>query len=254
MASISAMVDKAAVDAAKRAADKAAGKSSSKKPIFLFLKPGYKATIRPVFRLDDGLTLAVHNKWSENADYRVNAICAKENGQPCEHCDSAKVLGDKQLRSQTGIYLPVYVYSVFEGATQVNYKEKDDYDREVEKPVRGFRVLEMFLFGKTYGVLDVFRKYEAGMNRPISSCDWTYSQTGSGQSKTLTLMYNDPAAMSPALVNATPSIDRFRTAILEARPPVILVANALGNDQSFDVDPLTADVPAADEEDGIEDF
>ncbi len=255
MASISAMIDEAGVQAAKRAADKAAGRNSSKKPIFLFLKPGHKVSFRPVFRLDDCLTLQMHDKYHENRDYKVNAVCSCEIGEKCEHCDTAKVMKDRDLNAKPAFYIPVYVYSVFEGRVQVTYEEEED-GQKVKKPVRGFRMIECFKYGKTYSLLKTFRKYELDMRaHDISACDWTWEQEGSGQGKTFTLLYKEAEPMKPALAKATPSIERFKQSILDARPPVVLVADALGDDQSFDADPLADDVPTATEgDDDIYDF
>jgi hypothetical protein len=254
MASISAMIDEAGVQAARRAADKAAGRSSSKKPIFLFLKPGHKVSFRPVFRLDDCLTLQVHDKYHENREYKVNAVCACEKGEKCEHCDTAKVMKDRDLNAKPAFYIPVYVYSVFEGRVQVTYEEEED-GQKVKKPVRGFRMIECFRYGKTYTLLKTFREYERDMRaHNITACDWTWEQEGSGQGKTFTLLYKEAEPMKPALAKAIPSIERFKQSILDARPPVVLVAAALDDLPLDDTDPLAADAPVAEEDDGIEDF
>lgn len=254
MPSVSSMIDQIGVESAKRAADKAAGKTTARKPIFLFLKPGYKALIRPLYDLDSAIVLQMHDKYSDNKDYKVNAVCACENGQACEHCDTAKALKDRDLTAKIAFYIPVYVYNLVEvrvvagreQAFPVTYEEEVD-GRKVQKPVRGFRLIECFKYGKTYGLLKTLRGYEAENKVAINTCDWVIAQDGSGQGKTLTLTAKRETEINPQLKAAIPSVSRFRDQIFEARPPVVRVADAIEDnmsDDDFDLTTGSADTPA----------
>lgn len=236
-----------------RATERANTPRSSKKPVFLFLSEGQKALIRPVFNIPQVPVMAKHNKWSENRDYRVNAICAAEINKPCDHCDSAKTLEDKKLQASPVFFVPVYVYSVIDVKTgqKVTYKEKDEHDREVEKPVAGFRVLELPLFGKAFAILQTFRSYVRDEeDHDITVCDFSIEQVGSGQGKNFIVTPKAPKPANPQIVEKRPSVERFVEAILAACPPVVASQTSLVDDHPFDVDPA----PSANEEDDIAEF
>lgn len=206
-----------------KAVERASAPRKSGKPVFLFLKEGHKALIRPLFNLDEAIVLAKHNKWSENADYRVNAICAAELGKACVHCESAKTLEDKKLAASATIYLPVYIYQVVDKTgTRVTYKEKDEQGNESEKPVTGFRVLELPLFGTMFNVLKVFRSYMRD-DGSICQCDFSIEQVGEGQKKSFVVIPKAPKPLGPAIQKAAAALDivKFHDAIMGALPPSI---------------------------------
>jgi hypothetical protein len=240
-----------------RATERANTPRASKKPVFLFLSEGQKALIRPVVNLSQAPVMAVHNKWSDKPEYRVNVICAAEIGKPCDHCDSAKVLEDKKLQASDVFFVPVYVYSVIEVKTgkKVTYKERDEHDREVEKPIGGFRVLELPLFGKAFSILQALRAYVRDEeSHDIRACDFSIEQMGSGKTKNFIITPKAPKTVDPRITQACPAVERFVEAILSARPP--LVATSSSDEESSN--PLAAPVTPADssetDDDGIFDF
>jgi hypothetical protein len=198
----------------------------SGKPVFLFFKPGQKALIRPMFKLDDCLTFQFHNKWNDDPQHRVNAICAKEIGKTCQHCQAAKE--DKKLRAGDTVYVPVYVYHVIDVATgqKVTYKDKDEDDNEVMKLVTGFRMLELTLFGKPLAILQAFLSHERDEDL-ITTCDFNIEQTSAGQSKNFLVTPKAPKPVNPKVQEACPGIDKFHEAILGARPPLVAGDDAI---------------------------
>lgn len=223
----------------------------SGKPVFLFLKKGHKALIRPLFSLDEAITLPVHNKWSDTPDYRVNAICATEIGKPCLHCETAKELEDKKLNASPVIFLPVYVYSVIDTLTgaKVTYTEKDEHDNQVEKPVSGFRVLELSLFGKPLMILQALMSHERDED-VITSCDFSLEQQGEGQKKNFLTNPKAPKPIDPRIKSACPDITKFHEAILGARPPAVASESPLAGvvEQS---DSVASDEIEVNADDGI---
>lgn len=194
---------------------------ASGKPTFLFLKEGQKALLRPLYNLNQALVIKKHNKWSENADYRVNAICAGEVNKSCFHCERAK--DDKKLSANITFYLPVYVYSVTDTKTgnQITYKEKTEDGKEVEKPVTGIRVLELTSFGTIGAVLKFFNSfYKDDESHTIIGRDFTIEQVGSGQKKSFVCIPKDPKPMSQQMKALIPTPERLRERILEALPPL----------------------------------
>lgn len=212
-------------DLINKATERANAPKKSGKPVFLFLAEGQKALIRPMFSLEDGIALQFHNKWSENADYRVNAVCASEIGKPCQHCESAKTLEDKKLTASTTIYVPVYVYSVIDvrSGQKITYTEKDEQGHESEKSVSGFRVLELGLYGKTLMILQSFSSYERDEDaHSITACDFAIEQSGKNQLKNFLVTPKTPKPIDARIQSACPGIDRFHEAILGARPPLVV--------------------------------
>jgi len=214
--------------ATARENQRAKAPKKSGKPVFLFFKPGQKALVRPMFSIDDAITLNYHNKWSDNPDYKVQAVCATERGEPCQHCSDFKELGDKQLKASATIFLPVYVYSVIDVETgkKVTYTEKDEHDNKIEKPVSGFRVLELPLFGKPLMILQTFMAHERDEDL-IVTCDFSIEQQGGGQGKNFITSPKVPKPVDERIAKACPGIDRFHQVILEARPPLVTSDNAV---------------------------
>lgn len=200
--------------------EKAATPRASRKPVFLFLKEGHSALIRFLFNLGDCIVLNKHNKYAESADMRVNAICAVEIGQQCKYC--ARVEDDKKLTANVTFYLPVYVYGVRDkNGNPVTYK---DPETEEEKPVKGFRVLELTSFGTIGTVLKTLRSYtkDEDYNHTITGNDFTLTQVGAGQKKDFTLVPKPAKPMHPTIAQNMPKIDGFHKAILEALPPATI--------------------------------
>lgn len=204
----------------QKAAEAPKGKG---KPIFLFLKEGHKAIIRPLYDLKDAIPLMKHNLWSEDPVKRVNAVCASELGKPCVYCKRA--VDDKKLTAQLHFYIPVHVYSVLDQNTggKVTYKEKTEDGSEVTKIVQGPRLLELTSFGKVGKILKTFREYMRDENLPISDLDWTITQVGSGQQKDFVPLPKAPKPMADQLKdllqrdNFKP--DALKQKIIESLPP-----------------------------------
>ena len=199
----------------------AAPKSSNKRPIFLFLKENHKALVRPLYDLTDALVLSKHSKWNDDPQHRVNAICAKEEGNDCKFC--GMVGDDKKMAAQYHFYLPVYVYSVVDQSTgqKVTYKEKQEDGSEAERPVQGVRVLELTSFGTIGAVLKFFREYIKEEEAPLTSCDFSISQVGAGQKKSFVCMPKAPKLMAPQIKELIPTPERLRERLLDACQPVI---------------------------------
>lgn len=204
---------------------RASAPKTSNKPLFLFLKEGHKAVIRPLFDLKDAIVLKKHNRWSENANHRVNAVCASENEKPCAYCQ--QMADDKSYTPKLHFYLPVYVLGVVDDkGEKITYEEKGENGEKATKPVQGIRLLEMSASGTIGQVLKAFREFmKEEDNPPITGCDFTLTQSGSGTKKTYVLMPKMPKAM-PDQFKKMLQDDKFkseniRTKILEALPPVI---------------------------------
>jgi hypothetical protein len=206
----------------KELARAAAPKTSSKRPIFLFLKEGHKALVRPLYNLTDALVLNKHSKWNDDPQHRVNAICAQEEGNDCKFC--RMVADDKKMSAAFHFYLPVYVYSVVDQSTsqKVTYKEKQEDGSEVERPVSGVRVLELTSFGTIGAVLKFFREFMKDEdNGPLTGYDFSISQVGAGQKKSFVVMSKAPKPMDPRIKELIPTTEKLRERILDACQPVI---------------------------------
>lgn len=199
---------------------RAATPRTSRKQVFLFLSPGQKALVRPIYNLNAVPTLDKHFKWSENRDYRVDAICAYEIGETCELCEAAKE--EKKLTASATFFVPVYVYGVvnIETGAKVTYK---DPETQQDKPLVGFRILELSAFGKISAVLKHFRSYHRDdESHDITTCDFTIELSGAGNTKDYIVTPKAPKAMHPQIRAKAPSLDAFRQAIIEARPPQVV--------------------------------
>lgn len=211
----------------------AAPKPSNKKPIFLFLKEKQKATIRPLYNLDQCLVMQKHNKFDQEPTRWVNAICASEVAQQCANC--AKVADDKKLTANIFFYLPIYVYSVVDTVTGITatYKEKDEAGNETEKPIKGIRVLELSSFGTIGQVLKTLRGFmkDPDNGGTVTGNDFTLEQVGAGQGKTFVVLPKNPKPIDPRIQAVIPTQDILRTRILEALPPAVVGATPVSNGQ-----------------------
>jgi hypothetical protein len=212
---------------------KAAAPRSTGKPIFLFLKPDEKFLIRPLFDLKDSVVLMKHNLWSEDPNKRVNAICAREEGNECLYCQQAQ--NNKKLTAKLHFYLPIFVYKGINQKTQteVSYEETQEDGSKVTKPVKGFRILELAAFGTIGDILKWMREFVKDEdNCALTECDFSLSQSGEGTTKTFILQNKNPKPMSDQLVKAASSInlENVKSRVLEARAPFILDTPRKGSD------------------------
>lgn len=192
------VIEQEFVRAAKAAEAAKAAKAASKKPLFLWLKPGQKALIRPLFRMQDTITLYKHNRWNKDRDLNVNAICADELDpkKPCLYCEMAKE--NRNLTANGWIFLPVYVYQVTnENGSIATYEEKQEDGTKVEKPIKGVvRLLELTAFGRVAPLLKYFKDFPKDPdNCEITECDFTIEQVGEGQAKSFTPAHKNPKPM-----------------------------------------------------------
>ena len=183
---------------AKEAAENAkkAKEGGSKKPLFLWLKPGHKALIRPLCKMQDTITLSRHSKWNKDRDLNINSICASEVEKPCLYCEMAKE--DKALKSKAVIYLPVFVYQISdEKGNIVTYEETQEDKSKITKEVKNtVRLLELSAFGVIGDVLQYFWKFPLDPdNCQINECDFSIEQVGEGQGKKFITMHKNPKPM-----------------------------------------------------------
>ena len=196
---------------------------SKGKPIFLFLKEGHKAVVRPLYDLKDALVLKKHSKYAEDPSQRVNAICASEIGKSCVYCHRAE--NDRKLSAQLHFYVLSHVHSVLDSkGEKVTFKSKNEDGDEVVKEVQGPRLLELAAFGTAGKILKTFREYVRDEEISLSALDWTITQVGKGQQKDFVTLPKAPKAMPEQLRKMlqqdafTP--ENIRLKILDALPPV----------------------------------
>jgi hypothetical protein len=203
---------------AKAAAPRPVG---NKKPIFLFFKPGHKALIRPLYDLGGAVILSKHDKFDRDRDKKVASICAHAVGEECKIC--ADATSDKKLLPNDRIYLAAYVYKVTDAAGQVvTYTEKDDNDKEIEKPIAGVRILELCRFGAVSQILSWFWGYMNEEDEPaMPERDFTIEQVGEGQTKKFNVTPKSPKPMADHISSKIPAYERIRERILDALPPVL---------------------------------
>lgn len=196
----------------------------SRKPLFLFLKDGHKALIRPLSDLKDAVVLKKHNKWNTDPADRVNAICAKEEDKNCIYCQ--KAASDKKLNANMCFYLPVYVYAVVDQKTgqKLTFTKKDENGTETSEVVSGMRLLELSAYGAPGKILKSFREFMREEDSPsIIALDFNLTQVGKETNKDFILMPRKEKSM-PDEVQAIANdlnIDELRARIIESCPPVI---------------------------------
>lgn len=192
-----------AIERAKKAADDAkAAKSGGKKPLFLWLKPGHKATIRPLCaRLSGGVKLMKHDLWNKDRDVSISNICACElkPAKPCLLCEMAR--DNKKVTAGEWFFLPVYVYQVVdEDGKVVTYEEKQEDGSKVEKEVKGVRLLELTAFGRKAPLLKYFKDFPKDPeNGLLNERDFTVEQIGEGTSKNFQPDKKNPKPMHESL-------------------------------------------------------
>jgi hypothetical protein len=179
-------IDRAIERAAKAAEAAKSAREGSKKPLFLWLKPGQKATIRPlVGRLSGGVKLMKHNQWHKEREFNISNICAceLESPKPCMYCEIAKE--NRKLVAGEWFFLPVFVYQVVdEKGNIVTYEEKQENGDKVTKEVKGVRLLELTPFGRVAPLLKYFKDFPKDPeNGLLNERDFTIEQIGEGQAK-----------------------------------------------------------------------
>ena len=190
-------------DETKKASERASG---SFIPTFLRLGAGQKARIRPLFKLDQCVVLAMHSKFNQsNPADSINAVCSTEVGGECPYCEAAKN-GEKGLGATTVFMLPVYV-SVIEQRgegdiwTPVTYK-KDD--KEIE--VSGLRILELKAFGTVATIMQTVRGlHKEDEEHDIRRYGLIIERIGAGQQTKYAILPKGPSAMPEAAKNLIPT-------------------------------------------------
>lgn len=220
--------------------------AGSRRPLFLFFKKGHRALIRPLYNLPQAIVLRKHNKWNQEPNLRVNAICAQEEGKSCLYCVRAEQESDKKLLSQTVLYVPIYVYSVIDAAGQaVTYDEYSESGEKETKPIKGVRLLELTLNGTAFQILSQFRDMvrDQAYEHTITGCDFTVTQIGEGTDKSFTVTPKPPKQMHPTIQGLIPKREVLRQRILEALPPFIQTEASGGGNGSAANDGSDDDVP-----------
>jgi len=227
------MMDQQAERAAAAAATPRSKNGVTVTNTFLMISDKQKAIIRPLYNLDAAIVLPVHYKFNRpDPKLTVNAVCSKEIGQQCQHCQDAA--NDKKLSVATAFMLPVYVYRIehtekgvdrnnvaFKAGEAVMYRDENDQ----MQPVHGVRILKLTFFGSIATVANTFRsRYKRGDN--ITHRDFSIERIGGDQATRYILDPEDPSDFQPKIIIPTP--ERIRERILEACPPTPL-AGATSN-------------------------
>jgi hypothetical protein len=244
----------AAIDAMLEKASQPRQTTSAKKYAFLFLKPDQEAMIRPLFEMNNLIILKKHYLYNNQSPRdSLDAICASETGQDCKLCNDAQ--NNKKLTADSYVYLPVYVYGVREKVREngafvmkngnpvtrvVQMKEWQEDNTQIEKPLKGFFLLEMNAQKVTGQILKAMRAYARNpkYNHSICGCDYLVAQEGSGQDKTYVITPEPLKPAHPEIAKRMPDINQFHQMILDTRPPVVIQASGVTADSddfgSFD--------------------
>lgn len=208
---------------------KASAPRASRKPVFLFFKDGEKALVRPLFNINGPeseqiIPLMKHYKWSDDRAVRIDAICAAEIGKSCKYCEAA--VNDRKLTAYRAYYIPVFVFQVVDkkSGARVTYKDAETGE---ERPVKGFRVLELSLSGRVRSILTTLNEFFVEDDaHDIRICDFVVAQEGSGTTKDYSVLPKAPKPLEATILSAMPSRATFRQAILDARSPMIAQESA----------------------------
>lgn len=221
-----------AIERAKKAEEAAkAAKSGSKKPLFLWLKPGQTARVRPLCaRLSGGVKLMKHDLWNKDRDLSIGNICAceLEPVKPCLLCETAR--DNKKVIAEEWFYLPVYVYQVTnENGSIVTFEEKQEDGSKVTKEIKGVRLLELTASGRKASLFHYFRKFP---NDPehclLNECDFTIEQIGEGTAKNFQPDKKNPKPMHESLrrLAATVTEQAMYERIIAFCPPKVSEDNS----------------------------
>src|ERR1700726_3025693 len=189
-----------AVERAKKAEEAAkAAKSASKKPLFLWLKPGQTALIRPLCaRLSGGVKLMKHDLWNKDRDINISNICAceLEPAKPCLLCETAKE--NKRVTADEWFFLPIFIYQVTNADGSIaTFEEKQEDGSKISKEMKNaVRLLELTASGRKAALFHYFRKFP---NDPehclLNECDFTVEKIGEGTGKNFQPSHRNPKPM-----------------------------------------------------------
>lgn len=210
-----------------KAAERENQPKRSYKPTFLRLSDKQKCMFRPLNNLDGAAVMEMHNKFNKaDPKLSIDAVCAAENGDPCQHCIDAAA-GDKKLKADRLFLLPVYVYKIWYTKRGVTNKgvafqagevlmETDENDNE--KPVSGIRLLKLsFERGTLVPVAQSLKgRYKEGDD--LRRRDFTLERFGADQTTYYVLDAKDPSTFEKKLAPVT--VDRIRERAFEACPPL----------------------------------
>lgn len=193
-------------------------KSTGNRQIFLYLKPGHTALIRPLYELNKCLPLLKHDVYEAgNSNMQVTAICASEIEQDCLHCFNSENENNKKLTANYRIYLPIYVYKVVdEQNADVFQEEIDETGQKINRPIQGVKILELGMWGKISQVLQFFREYMK--KAPITQADFSLYHID-GATKYFKLTEKRQKEMDSRIKSITPTLDVVKEYILLAYPP-----------------------------------
>jgi len=189
--------------------------------LFLRLKNGQKAIVRPLYNLDKVLVLTKHYKRAQDGNQAIRAICAHEMGKPCAYCDMAR--HDKKLTPENYFYLPVYIHHIID--TQTNKPIMyTDIQTQTERPISGLRVLELSRFGAVGAMLKFFNSF---YNAPehghmLTDYDFSIEHIGTNQQKSYICQPEQHGPMPAAIEQQIPAKGDLLEDILAACPPKIL--------------------------------
>lgn len=210
---------------AERAANKTA--STGKAPVILYFYDGMEILFRPMGDLSNCILANKHFKWADNGP-KIEAICAKEIGKPCDLCARAEA-GERELIPRESWFIPVYMHRALRTKDQkttlplptpvvVTYEENG-----VVKNACGVRVLELQEIGAIGAVFKYFRNFmkNAEENGKMVDRDFSIIQDGKGKgSKSFITDKKDPKPR-PDITMRTPPLERVFERVLEALPPVL---------------------------------
>jgi len=246
-----------AVERAEKAAEAAkAAKSASKKPLFLWLKPGQTALVRPLCaRLSGAVKLMKHDLWNKDREISIANICAceLEPAKACLLCETAK--DNKKVTAGEWFFLPIFVYQVINADGSIaTFEEKQEDGSKVVKEIKNaVRLLELTAFGRKAPLFHYFRKFTNDPdNCLLNGCDFTIEQIGEGTAKNFQPIHKNPKPMHEKIkaVAASVTEQSMYERIIAFCPPKISEDNsdpfedgppAKGNSKASD--PFDSDTP-----------
>ena len=227
-------------EASKRATASGSGNGV---PVFLFFKGNMKASVRPLWnRGKEGyaLVVAVHSRFNPATNKPdVNAVCA---GPTCQHCATvaSAAKDDKdawKLTAQKNFFMPVYVNGIQqknESGQWVDLMYKDS--EGIEKPVSGFRLLELSPFGTIAAVFEAFKNFwvdnEQDAPHDLTARNFTIERKEEGTKQlngrtvpakiTYDTLPKPVKPMSETQRGAVPTPEHVLELITTARPPALI--------------------------------
>lgn len=209
---------------AEMEADVVRVKQSSASQMFLYLKDGEKALVRPLLNLDRSIRLLKHEKYdSATGRTSPHAICAQSFKQECVWCAEAKASGDRKLTASPRYYLLVYVHGVYTyDATRRSWTQIYARD-DITQLLQGVRVLELKV---TSPILDLLRAtYDDDPAHDISAHDFAIARNGKALDTKYTVVMQTTVRPLPADL-VVPDREKLISDI-EIAAPMKTVASAL---------------------------